>query len=89
MCLACRRRRPVQELIRLAAVGGEVMVSDLKHKLEGRGCYVCPEEVCLGQALKKERLERALRKECRVIPPQYVVMRGYRQKRRSDDYVDR
>jgi|GEM_PF-528455 len=89
MCIACRTRRPARELIRLEVSSGQVMVSDLKYKLAGRGCYVCPEDVCLARALKKARLERALRKGCLVIPSRDTVMRGYRQKRRSDDYVDR
>ncbi|MGB9616231.1 MAG: YlxR family protein [Desulfomonilaceae bacterium] len=89
MCIACRARRPAQELIRLAVSKGEVLVSDAKYKMPGRGCYVCPEEICIDRALKKSRLERALRKECLVIPSRDAVMRGFRQKRRSDDYVDR
>lgn len=89
MCIACRNKRPARELIRLTIADGTLVATDWKCKLDGRGCYVCPEDVCLERALKKERLERALRRECLVIPSRDTVMRGYRQKRRSDDYVDR
>lgn len=89
MCLGCRVRRPARELIRFAVVGDDMVVVDGKHKLQGRGCYACPEEACVDNALKRGRIERALRKQFLVIPSTEVVMRGFSQKGRSDDYDDR
>lgn len=76
-------------MLRLGAVASEVVVSDWRYKPQGRGCYVCPEETCVKNALKKGRLERALRKQLLLIPSPEDVMRGFRQKGRSDDYDDR
>ncbi len=40
MCIACRKRLPQNELLRLTKTEGTVIV-DNKRKLSGRGVYVC------------------------------------------------
>jgi uncharacterized protein len=52
MCVACRRRRPQHELVRLAAGPAGVRL-DLAGNLPGRGAYVCPEDGCVERARKR------------------------------------
>ena len=44
MCVACRRRRPKGELLRIL-VTEEGFVIDPSGKRPGRGAYVCPDTV--------------------------------------------
>ena len=41
-------------MIRIVKTHDGIVDIDINHKLEGRGCYVCPKEKCL-VALKKNR----------------------------------
>jgi len=88
-CIGCRMKRPAREMLRFGVAVEEVVVSGVRYKTQGRGCYACPEETCVKNALKKGRIERALRKQLLLIPSPEDVMRGFRQKGRSDDYDDR
>ena len=60
-CAGCRRKRPQQELLRLArgpdgtiTVGGGV-------RAPGRGVYVCFDPGCVRRALASEALSKGLR----------------------------
>lgn len=59
-CIGCRRTFSKGEVVRLVAAPGGVLV-DYREKLPGRGAYVCPAEECIGKALSREALRRALR----------------------------
>jgi len=61
-CIGCRTEREKEELIRLVRYEDQVVV-DLGAKLPGRGAYVCPKLSCIKQAMRKRRLERALKSE--------------------------
>lgn len=61
-CIGCRTEREKEELIRLVRYEDRVVV-DLGAKLPGRGAYVCPKLSCIKQAMRKRRLERALKSE--------------------------
>ncbi|NIT80089.1 MAG: DUF448 domain-containing protein, partial [Thermoplasmata archaeon] len=61
-CIGCRTEREKEELVRLVRYGDRVVV-DYKGKLPGRGAYVCPRLPCIEGAMKKRRLERALKSE--------------------------
>ncbi len=49
MCIACRRRRPQHELVRMVA-GPDGVRLDRQGGLPGRGAYVCPEPTCIEAA---------------------------------------
>lgn len=56
-CVACKRKKPQPELMRLVFINGEI-VFDLQRRLQGRGYYVCDENRCLEdlkQWLKKRK----------------------------------
>ncbi len=60
-CVACRALRPKRELVRIVrTTEGEVVV-DERGKRNGRGAYLCAQRVCWEEALKRRRLEAALR----------------------------
>ncbi len=69
MCVACRRRRPKQELVRLVRTvqrpDGPACdtIVDRRGRLPGRGAYVCPEAGCLDASTRRggASVRRALR----------------------------
>lgn len=67
-CIGCRRRRPGTEMIRLTVLRDEVVMSPKEENRPGRGCYICPDEVCLDAALNIGRLGRAFRRKIVKIP---------------------
>ena len=67
ICVACRERRPVDELVRLVALSDRV-VPDLRRVLTGRGAHLCPSRGCLDRAVKRKSFKRALRAHVRVEP---------------------
>lgn len=60
-CVACRRARPQEELIRIAAGPDAGARIDLHRRLGGRGAYVCPRSSCVAQALRTGALVRGLK----------------------------
>jgi len=60
-CIACRQINEKKSLIRLVRTGNGVAEVDISGKKPGRGAYLCPKEVCWEIALRKNRLEYALR----------------------------
>ena len=61
-CVACRRRRPQHELVRIALTR-EGARADAQGMSPGRGAYVCPDPECVETASRRgaQRLRRALR----------------------------
>ena len=58
-CVAYRKVKPKQELIRLVRISDGSVEVDTRGKRAGRGAYLCPE--CWEIGLKSSQLERALR----------------------------
>ena len=58
-CVACRRTRPRDEMVRIARRPDGAVVVDRSGRAAGRGAYVCPEASCAERAPR--RLARALR----------------------------
>lgn len=60
-CAGCRQVKPKRELVRIVhSPNGRVAV-DSTGKQPGRGVYVCANKECWDAALKRERLDKALR----------------------------
>lgn len=59
-CVACRTARPKRELVRVVRTVDGTLVIDRRGKVSGRGAYLCPAPICVEQALKTHKLERAL-----------------------------
>jgi len=60
-CIACRQIKEKKALIRLVRAENGVAEIDISGKKPGKGAYLCPKKVCWEMALKKNRLEYALR----------------------------
>ncbi len=59
-CIACQRKRPKRELVRVVRTPDGTTVIDLKGKQAGRGTYLCPNRGCWEVALQRGALGRAL-----------------------------
>ena len=60
-CVACRKVRPKQELIRLVRISDISVGVDTSGRKAGRGAYLCRARECWEIGLKGGRLEHALR----------------------------
>ncbi|MFQ5879116.1 MAG: RNase P modulator RnpM [Dehalococcoidia bacterium] len=60
-CVGCRRTTAKRELVRVVATLADRVEVDFTGKKAGRGAYLCRQEECWRQALKKNRLDHALR----------------------------
>jgi predicted RNA-binding protein YlxR (DUF448 family) len=64
-CTGCQEMKPKKELIRIVRSeneDGTVTFSlDETGKKQGRGAYICPNEVCLERAHKSKGLERSFK----------------------------
>lgn len=60
-CIGCRETRPKRELVRIVRNTTDAVKVDPTGKKSGRGAYLCKAKGCWEAALKKERLDRALR----------------------------
>ncbi len=61
-CVGCRRRRPQDELLRLARTPWGIRC-EAGRRLPGRGAYVCPDPNCIDMTSRRDAgaLRRALR----------------------------
>lgn len=60
-CVACRVQRPKRALVRVVHVPTGAVAVDEGGKMNGRGAYLCRQQLCWEKALKQGSLERALR----------------------------
>ncbi len=60
-CVVCRLKTAKSDLIRVVCTPQGSVEIDTTGKKSGRGAYLCKEEGCWEQALKRKRLEYALR----------------------------
>ncbi|NLE46241.1 MAG: YlxR family protein [Chloroflexi bacterium] len=60
-CLACRAIRPKRELVRIVRTPEGAVRVDETGKQNGRGGYVCRQQVCWELALRQGQLEKALK----------------------------
>lgn len=64
-CIACRQVREKKDLIRLVTTENGIAEIDAFKKKPGRGAYLCPNRTCWESALRKNRLDYALRTKLR------------------------
>lgn len=60
-CVACGTVRPKRELIRIVRTPEGGIEVDERGKRSGRGAYLCAQRTCWATALKRRRLDVALR----------------------------
>jgi len=61
-CIACGQLKPRSELIRITKehASGDIIVQP-NSKVFGRSAYLCYNQECINEALKKKKLNKALR----------------------------
>ena len=62
-CIACGRKGPKNELIRLVLNDARQVTQDSAGVMPGRGAYVCRRDVCMEKLSGKKRLKKAFRTE--------------------------
>ena len=60
-CIACRQIKAKKALMRLVLIGNGVAEVDISRSKPGRGAFLCPKKSCWELALRKNRLDYALR----------------------------
>ena len=60
-CIACRQVRDKKDLVRLVSTEDGIAEIDVLSRKPGRGAYLCPRKACWELALRKNRLDYALR----------------------------
>jgi hypothetical protein len=73
-CIACRRKLPKRELIRVVRTPEGTIEIDPKGKRSGRGAYLCHQPQCWEQALQPRRLAQAL--HCQVSPEEVAALKA-------------
>lgn len=78
-CVACGRKAPKSELVRIALTPQGTVVADPTGKSPGRGAYLCDSPICWEQGLRKNSLERGLRSPISAQDRDHLL-NYYRQK---------
>lgn len=60
-CIACQKRGDKNSLIRVVKNKEDEIFLDTTGKANGRGAYLCSEQVCLEKAIKSKALNRAFK----------------------------
>ena len=72
-CIACRQVKEKKTLIRLVRTENGAAEIDIFGKKPGRGAYLCSDKVCWELALKKNRLEYALKAKLNEVNRQALI----------------
>lgn len=59
-CIACGRKAPKDDLLRLVRTRAGGVEPDVKADKPGRGAYLCYNQACFTQALKRHAIQRHL-----------------------------
>ncbi len=59
-CVACRECKHQNLMLRIARVQNDYLI-DTKHKLGGRGAYICKDTKCLELTKKKKLLNKSFK----------------------------
>ena len=60
-CTGCREMTSKRDMIRVIKTAENEICIDATGRKNGRGAYICPNMVCLKQAMKNRGLERSLK----------------------------
>lgn len=60
-CTGCREMKSKRDMIRVIKTTENEICIDATGRKNGRGAYICPNMVCLKQAMKNRGLERSLK----------------------------
>ena len=66
-CVACRREKSQEQLVRYVAAPDGTLAVDYRHRLPGRGAYTCISYDCLQEAVEKRQFQRSFRGRCQQV----------------------
>ncbi len=75
-CVACRKKSNKQDFLKVVKNGEEVQI-DETGKLDGRGAYVCKNEICIRKAIKTRAFNRSFK--CNINEDFYKNLENYLQ----------
>ena len=58
MCIACKEMKPKKEMLRIVKNVENNIFLDLKGKAPGRGAYICDNEECIKNCIKRKILNK-------------------------------
>ena len=74
-CIGCIKKAHKSEYIRIVKPKNENALIDVEGTHSGRGAYICSDIKCVDTAIKKKKLQRALR--CEIDPSFYQEIKEY------------
>lgn len=70
-CIGCNEMKNKSKLVRICRTLNDGVKVDLTYKMEGRGAYICNDNLeCLNKSIKFNKIYRALKVE---IPPRIIT----------------
>ncbi len=60
-CVGCQQKKPKRELLRIIRTPDGIVEIDVTGKKSGRGAYLCYNMACFREAVKKKRIDKALK----------------------------
>ena len=75
-CVACRKKSDKMEFLKVVKNGDKVLI-DESGKLDGRGAYVCKNEICIKKAIKTKAFNKSFK--CNINEDLYKNLENYLQ----------
>lgn len=75
-CVSCKRKNQEKDMIRIARINNQFII-DKDVKLGGRGAYICKDDACIQNCIKKKTLNRSFK--CNVDNEIYIKLGEYEQ----------
>jgi predicted RNA-binding protein YlxR (DUF448 family) len=75
-CLGCRRSRPQRELLRIVRTPDGQVQADPRRSAPGRGAYLCRQQACLTESVRRGRWPQAFRAPAVATPEVVERLRG-------------
>ena len=76
MCVSCRQMKDKESLIRVVK-NSEGFKIDKTHRMDGRGSYVCNNEICINNCEKKHLFNKSFK--CNVPSEIYTQIKEYNE----------
>ena len=56
-CIVCRQKKDKSQMYRFVVVDKKI-VYDKDNQLQGRGCYICKDDKCITECIKKKNFNK-------------------------------
>lgn len=61
MCIVCKEMKSKKEMLRIVKNAENNIFLDFKGKSSGRGAYICDNENCINECIKRKMLNRVFK----------------------------